>query len=114
VEAGEFEALPPRARLFRETQNMRALMVAVLAAGVMAAGVANASEELAKKAGCMNCHAVDAKKTGPSFKASAEKYKGKATAEADLTAKLKSGKGHPPVKASDDDLKAIVKWVLAQ
>lgn len=93
---------------------MRALMVAVLAAGVMAAGVANASEDIAKKAGCTNCHAVDTKKMGPAFKDVAKKYKGNATAEADLTAKLKAGKGHPAVKASDDDLKAVVKWVLAQ
>ena len=93
---------------------MRALMVAVLAAGVMTAGVANASSELATKAGCMNCHAVDTKKMGPSFKDVATKFKGNATAQADITAKLKSGKGHPAVKASDDDLKAIVTWVLAQ
>lgn len=93
---------------------MRALMVAVLAAGVMAAGVANANEELAKKSGCLNCHAVEKKLMGPSYKDVAKKYKGNATAEADLAAKLKSGKGHPAVKASDDDLKAILKWVLAQ
>jgi cytochrome c len=93
---------------------MRALMAAVLAAGVMTAGVANASSELATKAGCMNCHAVDTKKMGPSFKDIAKKFKGNATAQADITAKLKSGKGHPAVKASDDDLKAIVTWVLAQ
>ena len=93
---------------------MRALMVAVLAAGVMTAGVANASPELATKAGCMNCHAVDTKKMGPAFKDVAAKFKGNATAQADITAKLKSGKGHPAVKASDDDLKAIVTWVLAQ
>ena len=32
---------------------------------------------------------------------------------ADLVAKLKAGKGHPAVKASEDDTKALVKWVLA-
>jgi cytochrome c len=94
---------------------MKALIVAVVtAAGLMATGVANASADLAQKAGCMNCHATDTKKMGPSFKDVAKKFKGNASAAADITAKLKSGKGHPAVKASDDDLKAIVSWVLAQ
>jgi cytochrome c len=93
---------------------MKALMIVVAAAGMMTAGVANASAELATKAGCMNCHAIDTKKLGPAFKDVAKKFKGNATAEADITAKLKAGKGHPAIKASDDDLKAIVKWVLAQ
>lgn len=94
---------------------MKALIVAVVtAAGLMATGVANASADLAQKAGCMNCHATDTKKMGPSFKDVAKKFKGNASAAADITGKLKSGKGHPAVKASDDDLKAIVSWVLAQ
>jgi cytochrome c len=92
---------------------MKSLMFAVLAAvGLSAAGVAQASPELAQKSGCMNCHAVDTKKMGPSFKDIAKKYKGQA--EADLVAKLKSGKGHPAVKSSDEDTKALVKWTLAQ
>jgi cytochrome c len=94
---------------------MKSLMFAVLAAvGLGAAGVAQASAELAQKSGCMTCHAVDTKKMGPSFKDIAAKYKGNASAEADLVTKLKSGKGHPAVKTSDDDTKTLVKWVLSQ
>jgi cytochrome c len=94
---------------------MKKLMFAVLATvGLGAAGMAQASADLAQKSGCMNCHAVDTKKMGPSFKDIAKKYKGNAAAEADLVTKLKSGKGHPAVKTSDDDTKALVKWVLAQ
>lgn len=94
---------------------MKSLMFAVLAAvGMSMAGVAQASADLAQKAGCNTCHAVDTKKMGPSFKDIAKKYKGNAAAEADIVARLKAGKGHPAVKASDDDTKAIVKWVLAQ
>jgi cytochrome c len=94
---------------------MKTLMFAVLAAvGMSTAGVAQASAELAQKSGCMTCHAVDTKKMGPAFKDIAKKYKGNATAEADVVAKLNSGKGHPAVKTSDDDTKALVKWVLAQ
>lgn len=94
---------------------MKSLIFAVLAAvGMSAAGVAQATADLAQKSGCMTCHAVDTKKMGPSFKDIAAKYKGNATAEADLTAKLKSGKGHPAVKTSDADTKTLVKWVLSQ
>lgn len=94
---------------------MKSLMFAVLAAvGLSAAGVAQASAELAQKSGCMTCHAVDTKKMGPAFKDVAKKYKGQAAAEADLVTKLKSGKGHPAVKASDEDTKTLVKWVLSQ
>jgi cytochrome c len=93
---------------------MKSLMFAVLAAvGLSAAGVAQANAELAQKSGCMTCHSVDTKKMGPAFKDVAKKYKGQASAEADLVAKLKSGKGHPAVKSSDDDTKALVKWALS-
>jgi cytochrome c len=90
------------------------LLVAVAAAGLAAAGAATAQEDLAKKAGCMGCHDVSAKKVGPSFKDVAAKYKGKADAEATLVTKLKDGKGHPATKAPENDLTGIVKWVLAQ
>jgi cytochrome c len=94
---------------------MKSLMFAVIAAvGLGATGMAQASAELAQKSGCMNCHALDTKKMGPAFKDVAKKHKGNATAEADLVGQLKSGKGHPAVKASADDTKALVKWVLAQ
>jgi cytochrome c len=79
---------------------MKSLMFAVLAAaGLSVAGVAQASADLAQKSGCMTCHAVDTKKMGPSFKDIAKKYKGNATAEADIVPKLKSGKRHTADKA---------------
>lgn len=94
---------------------MKSLVYGVAAAmALTVAGAAQASAELAQKAGCMTCHAVDSKKMGPSFKDVAKKFKGNAAAEGEVIAKLKGGKGHPPVKTSDDDLKAVVKWVLAQ
>jgi cytochrome c len=89
------------------------VMAAVVAAGLAAAGAANADgDEKAKAAGCMNCHAVDTKKLGPAFKEVAAKYKGKAGAEKDLIAKIGGAKGHPEVKAKGDDLKEIIEWVL--
>jgi len=78
-----------------------------------AAGAANAQEALAKSSGCLNCHAVDTKKVGPSFKEVAAKYKGKADAEKVLVDKISGGKDHPAVKASPAEITGLVKWVLA-
>ena len=89
------------------------VLAGLLAAGLAVAGPTSASEALAQKAGCTKCHAVADKKIGPALKEVAAKNKGKAGADAAIVAKLKGGKEHPPVKVDDDDLKAIVKWVLA-
>ena len=55
----------------------------------------------------------DTKKMGPAFKEIAAKYKGKADAAATLETKLAGAKGHPAVKTSADDNKALVKWILS-
>ena len=44
------------------------VIAAVAAVAIASAGMANAQEALAKSSGCMNCHAMDTKKMGPSFK----------------------------------------------
>ena len=95
---------------------IKSLTVGVFAAAVLAAnGIAMAQdgEAVVKSSGCLNCHAVDSKKIGPAFKEVAAKYKGKADAEATLTAKLSGAKGHPEVKAKGADLTAALKWILA-
>ena len=50
---------------------------------------------------------------GPAYKEVAAKYKGNKGAEGELVAKIKEGKGHPKVAASDAELKAAVRQVLA-
>jgi cytochrome c len=96
-------------------------LVTVLAAvgGLMIAGAAQADAELAKAKGCLNCHAVDTKKMGPSFKDSTAKYKGDKEAVAKLVAGLKEGKSiggkaHPKVAGTDDELKKVAAWALSQ
>lgn len=95
---------------------MKSILIPLfIAAGVLTAGMAQASPELAKSAGCTKCHDVDKKKKGPSFKESAAKYKGKPDAEAVVFKALTDPKGdHPEVSAKPDDIKAVVKWVLTQ
>ena len=97
-------------------------MKTILATGVTLVALAVAggaqaqakAEDLMKANGCMNCHAVDTKKVGPSFKDIAAKNKGNADAEKTISAALKAGKGHPAIKASDGDISTMVKFVLAQ
>ncbi len=88
----------------------------------LAALPALANEELAKKSGCMACHAVDKKVVGPAYKEVAAKYKGDKGAEAKLFKKVKEGGvgvwGQVPMppnsQVKDDDIKTLVKWVLSQ
>ncbi len=93
---------------------MKAILIGMIASlGLAASGAAIAQEDLAKSNGCLNCHSIDAKKIGPSFKSVAAKFKGQADAQAKLVAQIKGAKGHPNVKASEADLNTLVKWVLA-
>jgi cytochrome c len=90
------------------------LVILASAAALFAAGAANADLNGDLKAkGCLGCHDMDKKKVGPSFKDIAAKYKGdKAAAEGKIVAKLKDGKGHPKVKAEEQDIKTLVSGVL--
>lgn len=85
-----------------------------VSAGLLAsAGNALASEALAKKYNCLTCHTVDKKVIGPSYQDVAAKYKDDKGAEPRLIAKLKEGKDHPKIAASDAELKAAVDHVLS-
>ena len=88
---------------------MKALILAVAAALVAAPALAQSGADVLKAKGCLNCHEADKKKVGPSFKDIAKK-KGQ---EAAMIAKLKEGKGHPKIAASDAELKAAVDHVMA-
>lgn len=94
---------------------MRSMMVMVAAVGALAAGAgfAQSGMEVLKAKGCLNCHEMDKKKVGPAYKDVAAKYKGDKGAEAKLVDKLKEGKGHPKIAASDAELKAAVETVLS-
>jgi cytochrome c len=85
-------------------------------------GIAQADEKLAQASGCMTCHAVDKKLIGPSYKEVAAKYRNDKDAEAALFKKVKAGgKGvwgempmPPNAHVKDEDIHAIVKWILSQ
>jgi cytochrome c len=100
------------------------LSVSVLLASLIASSAAfaaGAAEALAQKSGCLNCHAIDKKVLGPSYKDVATKYKGDKTAEAKLIQKVKTGGsgawGNIPMPANspqvkDEDIKTVVQWIL--
>ena len=93
----------------------------LIATAAVAATPALANEELAKKSACTACHAIDKKLVGPAYKEVAAKYKGDAKAAAALEEKVKKGSvgvwGQVPMPPNahvkDEDVKALVKWVLA-
>lgn len=93
---------------------MKRVSLAIVASlALAAAGTASASEELAKKSGCLNCHNVEgAKKMGASFKDLSAKYKGDAKAAEKIVPKITKGQGHPKASGSEADHKAIVDWLL--
>jgi cytochrome c len=85
------------------------IVFVVAAAAMLSAGAAQASADLADKAGCNKCHALDTKKMGSSYKDLSAKLKN--VPDADVVKKLATGAGHPKASASEADLTAIVKWI---
>ena len=84
---------------------------------------ARAAQNVLRQDKCMTCHAVDRKKDGPSFKEVAEKYRGKADAEAALTRHISEPsmvevdgqeEEHGTVSTIDPDvIKNVVHWIMS-
>lgn len=93
---------------------MKPFTLAVALAGGLAAGtvLGQSAEDLMKSKGCLGCHDFDKKKVGPAFKDVAAKHKGNADAKKAIVAKLKDGKGHPKINASEADLGTMVDRAL--
>ena len=105
--------------------SVMGVAAATLSAPLYAAVNADAAQALAKKSDCLKCHAIDKDKKASSFKKIAEKYKGKADAEAKLVdavtkaPKVKQSDGteeeHKMVATKDmAEIKNLVGWILAQ
>lgn len=83
---------------------------------------AAAAEALARKAGCLKCHAPEKKKDGPSMKDIAAKWKGKADAEQKLTTHVTTSpkvkiegkeEEHEQLKGTPDQIKNVLEWYLS-
>jgi cytochrome c len=94
--------------------------VAVLAVIAASTARGHASEALADKHACLNCHQVDKKMVGPAFKSIAEKYKGQSGASDLLRKKIAEGGsgvwGSIPMPAMPqvpaEESRALVAWML--
>lgn len=79
-----------------------------------------AAMELAKKNGCLACHAVATKLVGPAWRDIGKKYAGNADAETALVTKVrKGGKGvwgeipmPPNVTVKEADVRTLVQYML--
>ena len=106
------------------------LVSAVLASGLIVSAPAFAGKELdlATKSGCMACHKVDGKLVGPSFQYISKKYKpadeaklvervtkGTAATGGQVWKEINGGAVPMPPNSSvkPDDIKSLVKWILA-
>ena len=101
------------------------LGVAAIAAAFIittAPGVRADPPALVESARCSMCHDAQAQRLGPSWAAIAERYAGDGDALATLTARARAGGSGqwgkapmPPVsegQLSDDDLAAVLGWIL--
>ncbi|MFB0937017.1 MAG: c-type cytochrome [Propionivibrio sp.] len=100
------------------------LMAALLGAPVAQAADAEAAEALAKKEGCLKCHAVDKKKDAISLKDVAKKYAGKPDGEAKILAQITTGQKvkledgteeeHKVIKTKDKaEVTNMIQWILS-
>ncbi|HRE17407.1 MAG TPA: c-type cytochrome [Rhodocyclaceae bacterium] len=97
---------------------------ALLAAPLASAADADAAQALAKKEGCLKCHAIDKKKEAKSLKEISAKYKGKADAEAKILHHITAGEkvkmedgteeDHKVIKTKDKaEQQNLIEWILS-
>ncbi len=109
-------------------RTSRLLIGAVAFAWLGVAGAASVDEDaahaLAKKSGCLKCHAIDKKKDAPSYKEIAKKYSGKPDAEdklykhaisnPDVEVDGKKEKHDSPKSKDEKEIRNLVRWVLTR
>jgi len=102
---------------------MKSIIVSTfVAAGLMVAGSASAVDmpAVAKTRACTACHTIDKKGVGPAWMEVSKKYKGDATAEAKLSAKVAKGGsgvwGAMPMpanpKVTPAEMKELIGFIL--
>ena len=74
------------------------------------------------RSGCISCHRIDQKLIGPAFTDVSKRYRGDASVGARLFAKVRAGgegewgdlpmQPNGPEKISDEDLNALLAWIL--
>lgn len=108
----------------KKTGLLAGVLLLAWSGAVMAEIDADAAESLAKQNKCSKCHALDKKKSGPSFKETAAKYKDKPNAEQKLYTHLTTSpkvkvdgkeEEHKAVKAKNEaEVRNLVRWILSR
>lgn len=98
--------------------------LSIASASAVAAIDDKAAAAIMAKAACSACHAIDKKGVGPSYQDVAKKRKSEKDATATLAKKVREGGGgiygpvpmppNPKDKISDEEMKAMVEWVLSK
>jgi cytochrome c len=109
------------ARVRASAPNVFGLLI-FTCVGLLAA-TANASEQLMEKSGCIACHRVDQPLIGPAFKDIAVRYRDTEGVPEYLFEKVREGgEGvwgdkpmlpNTPQKISDENLRAVITWILS-
>ena len=100
------------------------LCAALVFSPLASAADAAAAQALAKKEGCLKCHAVDKKKDASSLKDIAKKFAGKPDAEAKVLAQITTGakvkledgteEEHKMLKTKDKaEIDNLIAWILS-
>ena len=100
------------------------LCAALVFSPLASAADAAAAQALAKKEGCLKCHAVDKKKDASSLKDIAKKFAGKPDAEAKVLAQITTGQKvkledgteeeHKMLKTKDKaEIDNLIGWILS-
>lgn len=100
-------------------------LLPLIIAAILLTGNAQGDEALVKSKNCMACHAVDARRIGPTYKEIARRYGGQKDVEAMLAGKIiKGSKGAwkqelkaevlmpPNARVKPEEAARIVQWIL--
>ena len=104
--------------------SVTGLVAALCFSPLTSAADAAAAQALAKKEGCLKCHAVDKKKDASSLKDIAKKFAGKPDAEARILAQITTGQKvkledgteeeHKMLKTKDKaEIDNLIAWILS-
>lgn len=114
-------ALPPTAGTDAKQASAGSAPAAPIA---IAALTDTQAQEIMNKAACTACHAIDKKGVGPAYADVAKKRKSEPGAATMLVRKVREGGAgaygripmppNPASKISDDELKAMIDWVLTK
>jgi len=101
-------------------------LIAAFAPAIAAAGAADDFDRgyrLAQEKGCLDCHALGQSTAAPSFRAIAKRYRFHSQQPERLPAVIRGGSaGHwgdrfvmwPQPRLSDQEVRQLVDWILAQ